>query len=483
MQKAYQYILLIMLLVCVKPIMAQQNLTLFLMHDVPQANYVNPAVSYQCKWIVGFPGLSSVHANYNNSAFSLNEGLRYDSSVDSSYFNFDQIIGNLNNTEIVQSTVHYTPLYAGFWVKNNWITLSISEKVTSYNTVPKAVAELAWYGNTPFVGREASIDGLRLNGMHFREYALGIARSVSDRLTLGMHAKLLFGKGSLYTPRTQGGLSTNANNFGLLIDLDTKIKTSLPIDVELDDEGYVENVELREDIDWMQYMMNSKNLGVGFDFGFIYHYDEKTTFSGSLLNLGLIGWRTELNTFVSDGVFEFTGTDSSTDFNSGDYAQELNDSLRHQFLPIPDDGGFSTRLTPEIYLGASHKLNNHINGGAVFYSRIQRNKVMPAFTLSANTYDYKRLNASVSYTAINGDYFNIGAGLGVKLGAVHLHAAADNLFGFLKVENQRNLNLRFGVSFVPRCSERKVKEQQSKNGISALPCYHSPYKGEGRRKR
>ncbi|MCG8579098.1 MAG: DUF5723 family protein [Bacteroidales bacterium] len=482
MQKANKYLLIALFVFCVNEVKAQQNLTLFLMHDVPQANYVNPAVSYKCKWIVGFPGMASIHANYNNSAFSLNEGLRYDSSVDSSYLNFDEVVGNLNNTEIVQSSVYYTPLYAGFWLKDNWITFSVSEKITSYNTIPKEAAELLWYGNTAFVGREASLNGLRVNGLHFREYALGIARDVSDRLTLGVHAKLLFGKGTVYTPKTQGGLTTNANNFGLLIDLDTKIHTSFPIDIELDDEGYVENVELRENIDWTQYMMNKKNMGVGFDVGFIYQYDEKTTFSGSLLNLGFIAWGSELNTFVSDGVFEFTGTDSSTDFNSGDYAEELGDSLRHQFLPVPDNGGFTTRLTPELYLGATRSLTNHLNAGAVFYSRFQRNKIMPAFTLSANTYNYKRLNASLSYTAINGDYFNIGAGVGVKMGVFHLHAAADNLLGFMKLENQRNLNLRFGLSIVPRCGEPREKEQKSKNGISAMPCYHSPYKGEGRKR-
>ncbi|WP_430816740.1 DUF5723 family protein [Carboxylicivirga sp. RSCT41] len=483
MQKAVKYLLIGFFAFCVCHTKAQQNLTLFLMHDVPQANYVNPAVSYECNWIVGLPGLSSVHANYNNSAFSISEGLRYDSSVDSSYFNFDNVIDNMNNTEILHSSVYYTPVYVGFRLKENWITFSITEKVTTFNTMPKEAAELLWYGNTPFIGREAAINGTRANGLHFREYALGIARDVSERLSLGVHAKLLFGKGTVYTPKSEGGLTTNANNFGLLVDLDTKIHTSFPIDVELDDEGYVRNVELRDDIDWSEYMMNKRNLGVGFDFGFIYQYDEKTTFSGSLLNLGFIAWGTELNTFVSDGVFEFTGTDSSTDFNSGDYTEEINDSLRHQFLPVPDEGGFTTRLTPELYLGATRTLTNHLNAGAVFYSRIQRNKIMPAFTLSANTYDYRRLNASVSYTAINGDYFNIGAGLGIKMGVFHLHAAADNVLGFLKLENQRNLNLRFGLSIVPRCSEPREKKQRSNKGISAMPCYHSPYKGEKRIKR
>jgi len=208
----------------------------------------------------------------------------------------------------------------------------------------------------------------------------------------------------------------------------------------------------------------------------IYEYDERTTLSASILNLGFVGWKTDVNTFVSDGTFVFTGTDSSTDFYNSEYVQELRDSLQHQFLPVPESTSYTSRLVPEIYLGATRKLNNHLNAGAVVYNRVLRNKIQPALTLSANTYNYKMLNASVSYTAINGDYFNVGAGIGLKLGVVHLHAAADNLSGFMKMADQRNLNLRFGLSIVPRCNEPREQATKSKNGISALPCYASPYK-------
>jgi len=463
---------------------AQQNLTLFLMHDVPQANFVNPAVQSRCNWIVGVPALASVHVNYNNTAFSPNDVLDYDASVDSSYIDFNKVVNDFNKVELLETTLHYTPLYAGFWVKKNYFTFAITEKVTTYNTLTKEAAQLAWYGNTPFVGREASLDGIRANGHHLREYAFGLARSISDRLTLGVHAKLLFGKGSLYMPRTMGGLTTNERNFALLLNLDTEVKSSFPIDVEVDDEGYVSGVALQDDVDWMAYMMNRKNMGVGFDFGLIYEYDERTTLSASILNIGLLGWKSNVNTFVSDGTFEFTGTDSSTDFNSSDYVRELRDSLQHQFIPVPENNSYTSRLVPEIYLGATRRLTDHLNAGAVVYSRILRNKIQPAFTLSANTYNYKMLNASVSYTAINGDYFNIGAGIGLKLGAIHLHAVADNLSGFMKMASQRNLNLRFGLSIVPRCNEPREKASKSKNGISALPCYVSPYKEDrkGRRK-
>ncbi|WP_430812338.1 MULTISPECIES: DUF5723 family protein [unclassified Carboxylicivirga] len=482
MSKQRSHIIILMLLMS-RLLVAQQNLTLFLMHDVPQAGFVNPAVSGSMPWIIGVPALASIHASYANSAFSMDEGLRYDAAVDSFYLNFDAVVNGFNSTETVMSSIHYTPLFVGFWVKENWVSISLSEKVTSFNTIPREAARLAWYGNTPFVGREASLDGLRANAYHYRDYALGLARNMSARWSIGLRAHLLWGKGAVYTPRTQGGISTNANNFGLLINLDSRVHSSLPIEVGMDAEGYVDHIDWKEDIDWKDYLMNRRNMGVSFDLGFIYRYDDKTTFSGSLLNLGFIAWKTSLNTFVSSGTFAFTGTDSSTDFNGGDYAEALADSLRGQFLPSPNSERFTTRLAPEIYLGATRKLRPHLNAGTVFYGRILRNKLVPAFTLSVNTLEYKTLNASLSYTAINGDYLNIGAGIGLALGMFHLHAVADNVPGLFRLEKQRNLSLRLGLSIVPVRNGEKEEKAMRQKGVGAIPCYHSPYKGERKKRK
>src|SRR5208282_5712086 len=49
----------------------QQDATLFFMHSTPQANFVNPAVRNDCKWMLGLPVLSSFHVEYGNSGFSV----------------------------------------------------------------------------------------------------------------------------------------------------------------------------------------------------------------------------------------------------------------------------------------------------------------------------------------------------------------------------------------------------------------------------
>ena len=65
--------LLIGLLTCFLTSKGQQNNTFYLMHEVPQSNFLNPAVQIKCKWFVAIPALGSTHINISNSTFSFNE--------------------------------------------------------------------------------------------------------------------------------------------------------------------------------------------------------------------------------------------------------------------------------------------------------------------------------------------------------------------------------------------------------------------------
>ncbi len=474
MLKTYPKLFILLILFAISLIgRAQQNLTLFLMHDLPQANFVNPAVSAKCPKVIGFPGLASVHTNYSNTAFTLQELLA--NSNDSLKFNPGPAIDQMNGQELVAVETHYTPIYLGIWIKSSYLTFSISEKVLNYNTINSDAAELAWYGNKSFLGKEASLNGIRGNANHYREYALGLARQSNERFQFGIRAKLLFGKGNVYMPRTRGGIRTNERTFALDTDLESVVHSSFPLVVTTDDEGYVSDIAMQEDVDWMAYMMNRRNLGLGFDFGLIYELDEKTTLSASLLDMGLISWRRNVNTFESEGSFQYTGTDNTTDFNDPDYFNNLGDSLRRMFTPKPYSSSYISRLVPQLYLGATRKMTDHINTGLVLRNEIYRNKLHPSLTISANTYNYKVLNASISYSVINGSYSNIGAGIGAKIGAIHIHAVSDNLLSFSNLSNARNINLRFGISIIPACDPKEIKNVSNKNGIHALPCYYDPY--------
>ncbi|NPA36169.1 MAG: hypothetical protein GXO47_04905 [Chlorobi bacterium] len=463
-------------------VFSQQDNTLFFMHELPQANFVNPAVAATCKLFVGFPALSSVAANYSNTALSLQDALV--KKGDSLYWNPDNVVSNLHGKELITSDVNLTLFTMGLHFKRYYFTFSVNERATVYNMIQSEMIELAWEGNTRFAGDQANVSGTRVNAGNFHEFAFGASTDINDRFRLGVRTKFLFGLGNVYTPKTTGYIFTDENSYALNLLLSSEIRSSLPLDVEVDEDGKVTDVDIRDDASFSNYFMNFHNFGIALDAGFIFKTDDKTTISGSLLDFGGIFWNTELNRFISDGVISYAGTTKDTEFDDPDYFQILVDSLVDIVTPVLDSSGYMGPLVPKVYVGATREISGHLNAGVLVRTEIYRNRLHPSLTLSANTFNYKTLNASISYTIQNGEFTNIGAGIGLKAGPVHFHIISDNIPGFFRLDNTRNLNIRFGLSFVPGCDEKfKTKSSSKSKDIRAIPCYYSPYKSDRKKPR
>ena len=153
---------------------SQQNSTLFFMHSTPQANFVNPAIRNECNWIIGLPIISSVHFNYGNSAFSVNQLLKKQTG-NSYVFNGNDVIGHLGNTNFLSSEFHTNLFYLGFWKNDLFITFSINEKADLLITYPRDLFAIGLQGNTQFEGQTATLNrtGFFLN--YRREFAIGLA--------------------------------------------------------------------------------------------------------------------------------------------------------------------------------------------------------------------------------------------------------------------------------------------------------------------
>ncbi len=461
---------------------AQQDNTLFFMHELPQANFVNPAVPSTCKLFIGFPALSSLHANYSNTALTFKDAFSEGANSDSIYFNGDKLVSQISGKELITSDISITLFTMGIHVNEYYLTFSVNEKATTYNMIASDLIKLGWNGNTQFLGDQASATGTRINANNYHEFAFGASKDIGLKWRFGVRAKVLFGLGNVYTPETRGTLFTDKNTFVINLLLNSKVNSSLPVDVTVDEDGKVEDITFRDDVTAKDYFLNFNNLGIAADFGFIYQRDEKTTISGSILDFGGIFWSKDVNSFVSEGSITYPGTTEGGDFTGPNYFTQFTDSLKQMYTPISDAGSFMNPLVPKIYFGVTRSINKHLNAGVLVRSEIYRNRLHPSLTVSANTFNYKMLNASLSYTLQNGEYTNIGAGIGVKLGSVQLHVISDNIPGLFNLDNTRNANIRFGLSFVPGCDERvKTSPKAGPNGIRPLPCYYSPYKKRKKR--
>jgi hypothetical protein len=445
---------------------AQQNNTLFLMHDLPQANIVNPAIPIKCKLYIGVPALGSTHFNAYSSGFAA-EDFVSPYAGDSLQLNLQDVIDKFNNKEVIASELHLTLLTVGYRYYNNYFTFSINEKLNTYSFLPKNLLLLVRDGNTQFEGENARLDGLRVNAIHYREYAMGWAYTDNDdKFRFGLRAKLLFGKGNVYSKPILLRVNTHENSFNTYFDGSAQINSSLPIEVPTDEEGKVLDITTQDDISAAKYLMNTSNIGAGLDLGFTYMINENTTLSGSVLDLGFVRWKSDTYNYKSGGVYSINGEDNS--FSDGDI-DGIADSLAVVFSPSVSQNPYSAPLVPVFYLGVTRDINENINVGSVFHSEAYNNRWHPSLTFSGNAKLSKHIFPSLSYTLQNNKWTNIGAGLGIHFGIMQFHIVSDNIPAFFNLTNTRNVNLRFGLALLTACKEKRKK-------INALPCFYTPYR-------
>lgn len=418
-----------------------QNSTLFLMLELPQSNFVNPAVQSSSKWTVGVPGLSSLQANHHTTISTFNNAFeRQNNGV--SIFAYDKVINNLEGLELYIEEENYTPFFVGVQLDKGYLSFAVNERFTGIVTLPAVAAQLLWNGNSS--RNQASFDEWSVRADHSREYIIGWSYSPSKPLTLGFHSKLLFGKANFYMPNVSASMTTNPSSFDISVDMDATVRSSFPIEIIEDESGYIKNIEYNKNFNRWDYALNRKNVGLAFDAGVIYKLNEKTTMIGSLLNIGAIRWRNQPEGISVNGQYSFSGYSSET----VGYFDSVVDSLENALNLVVDKSNYTSFLVPELHLGLTHKVTDDLKLGMAFFSRIMKYKWTPALTLSVNTYDYKNLTGAISYTLLEGSYFNIGAGLGYKWDVFHLHVISDNIIGLISLADSQFINLRFGLTIM-----------------------------------
>ena len=272
---------------------AQQSNSIYLMHGIPQSNFMNPAVQIKCRWFLGIPAFSSIHMAYSNTAFT------YMDLTEGNSWNLEQVEAQMHRVDLYGSELSVQLLALGHRYKSNYFSFSVDDRSHIYQTIPGDLAATAIYGNYPSAGTYTGFNAFKTYGIYLRQYTLGASRVISRSLNVGIRLKLLFGKAGISTGRTDIGLSTDENNFDLLADGNYQLNSSFPLTVEQDADGNITDISINE-INYPSFLLNRGNPGLAMDLGIVYRYDPKLTLSASLLDVGGLFWRTELNKVSSE---------------------------------------------------------------------------------------------------------------------------------------------------------------------------------------
>ncbi len=432
----------------------QQSNTFYLMHQVPESNLLNPAVQAACRWHVGIPALASVHLSYGNTAFTYNDLAGTDT------WNLEGTASQMHRRDLYIAEAAIQLISIGYRHRLNYFTFRVSEKSQVYSVVPGDLVSLAVFGNGPSVGETLRVRSLRPSGFYQREYAAGISRVLGRRLTAGVRARMVFGKASFYPGSSNLFFHTEESTFNLLLEGDYTLNSSFPLTITQDPDGNITGISL-EDLNYTELLLNRGNPGIGLDLGIIYRLDQKITLSASLLDLGFVRWRTDLNTLRTEGSFYFRGVDAGTDVVSFGYLEELIDSIRSAFTEEVLHQPYVSYTPVQFFLAGTYRLREKVTLGVVNRNVLLRSKLHTSFTVSVQTALAGRILATGSWSYLNNSVANLGAGIAYFGPGIQFHLVTDNLLGIFFPFDSRTLNLRAGISLMLGCPRDKKKSPEN----------------------
>jgi len=404
---------------------------------IPQANMANPAFRPSSKVYIGLPAISNMYLSVNNNMFKLSEMLQpmpgYDSTITILHpdYDLDSFLESLGNTGKLYMDASVQLLGVGFTVSNDWyVDLSISQKVNASVNIPTDLFTLALKGNESFIGSSVDLNGLGAKAMQYMESSVGISKNINEKLRVGGRVKILFGGVGAAIDNERLELDVN-DDFSHEIHSDLALNVSGPFDFYTNEDGFIDSVEVRDDINPFDIILNSKNSGVAFDFGAEYQLLPNLSLSASIVDLGFIGWKSDVFNLKATNNFTFDAFDM-TDVISGDkdiddMMEELGDSLKNSFQLTDGTHKFNMGLPTKLFIGAQYRPIKSLGVGILSRTSFNQGLVSQALSLSGSFYAGDVFSTSLTYTMINRSYANLGLGLAVKAGPVQFYTIADQL--------------------------------------------------------
>jgi hypothetical protein len=425
------------------------------MHDITQSNSLNPSVASDCQWNIGFPVLGNI-------SIAASSPIAYnDLGVGKEYIDVDKIRSLIRTTNLEASNFSLNILTIGYRMGDTYLQFTMNEKTSAKISFAKDPVELLLTGNAPYAGKTLETN-LALSLSHYREYGFNIAYDFGNDLWLGVRAKLLFGRLGAQSTNNILSLYTHPTTYALELNSNLLVNASIPGTMEIDpNDGTING--FNSELAAKHFIFNPINMGGAIDIGVNKLFESGWKVSASLLNIGMINWNQNTHRLYQKSTVNYSGATAAIKKWS-DFVDTLKSVAKFKYT-----GGeaFSQWLAPEIMAGISYPVMDYLRVGATGYAGISSAGIPWALTATAFTDNTSSVYGALSYTVAKNSFMNIGAGLGVRLGAFNLHAMTDNLIALFNPASERYGTLQFGINFKFGCGE--VEGGRSKKQTS-IPC-------------
>lgn len=425
--------------------MAQSELTLPFFNDVFQSTYLNPTAQSSSTLSIGLPG---VYGQGIHNGFAPKDLLSIEN-------------GELSITPsgMINKLTHKNLFYAGADLEvfhlmlrvynwNYWV--GVRQRHSASIHYPKAIFELPYYGNAHYIGESLDLTDFKGNLSLFQEYTFGASTQVNE-WTFGGRLSFLSGLANAYVKPDNLKVNIDDDMYGHALIAEGMLHSSGLYTALSDSTFSFDNEEI------VHYLTRFRNPGVALSLGATYQFDQRTTFSIAINDLGFIHWSDDVANYRLKSNYDFNGFNILGDFLTGSepdfdaLQEELMEELENLFPDFNDPTDrytYNRWLYPSFYLAANYQVAHNTHFGVQFHGVIN-NKFYPSLSVGI-TQGVGR----VFEVALLGSYnqrtmSNVGFGFVVKPGPFQIFMVADNIFApLVDPLTITNINFRFGINLV-----------------------------------
>lgn len=391
-----------------------------------------------------------------------NTGLRYDNFFDfdaqgrPEALNLRRLANSLKEKNFMGLNVNVDLFTLYRRLNKGMITINYGVKAQGDAKYNDGLFKLLGYGNGAFVGENNPVRlTMDVNAMAYQEFAVGYQLNVTEQLSVGGRAKVLFGVANVATDAIDAKLYTDADSYALRLQENIGVRVAMPNAVYVNEDGV-----LKGDGPFSVGEL-FRNPGFGVDLAAEYRFDERFSAVAAVHDLGFIHWGknnismtgkiNDMGQFYEDGDFLFNGLDwEQMQLITSDleYRERFLDTLQQYFkLQYAPMGKYNTALNTNLLLRGNYDLDNHNRFSAQVQGCFLGSGFRPALTLAYCGSFWDNLNVCATYTMMPRSYANFGLGLSAMIETCNIYMTTNNIIGCFMPLNNSGFNAQVGIVF------------------------------------
>ena len=433
MRKKHYIATVLIIFFAVYQSVGQSGISLYhLTNSTFQGNHFNAAFFPEGKFFLGLPVISGIYVDAN-SPVSYNDISTTDEQGVGQW-DIDNFVRLADERNYIQAEAEISSFYMGFRPKNSLgFSIFIRERITANGFYGDDELQFVWNGNAGLVGRGVDLSSTLIDARYYREYGLGIWRSIPNRgINIGFRAKFLNGMISAITD------SNFTGDVGIGQDYEHDFNVA---GARLNTSG----MNILDSDELTSHLISNGNVGFGIDFGAHWKINDYVSAAVAVNDLGYINWKTDPEShLLQDTTFRFEGVDLQNIDNFGEALDSLLDKFQDSTIYEAFRTGLNTRAFGSMFLQLTENdLFSATIGGYLVQDQL---KMQYALGYTRKVGDILKASVNVIRTPQQG--FDLGVGLAGTFGPVQIYMSSDKLIKVWNVPETKAVDLRFGINFV-----------------------------------